>query len=129
MPGWYKGPITQGPEPKPICTGAMMHTMSIMDGPLSTYKLHAWTFGGKTDKDLHYHHVDVVTTQRFDPMSIILDDFKGKGHWVTMDSAYMGDIMAQIGHKEWQLYKVGTSQSNRVGADIKDIVDKMKVRT
>ncbi len=54
-------------------------------------------------------------------MSIILDDFKGKGHCIIMDSTYMGDI------KEWQINMVGTSQSNRVGADIKDIVDKMKV--
>jgi hypothetical protein len=62
-------------------------------------------------------------------MSIILNNFKGKGHCITMDSAYMGDIMAKIGHREWQLNMVGMSQSNRVGANIKDVVDKMKVGT
>ena len=40
-PGWYHGPITQEPEPKPVCTGATMHTVCVMDGPLATYKLHA----------------------------------------------------------------------------------------
>ncbi len=27
----------------------------------------------------------------------VLNDFKGKGHYVTMDLAYMGDILAQVG--------------------------------
>lgn len=30
-------------------------------------------------------------------MSLMLDDFKGAGHCSTMDSAYMGGIMAMIG--------------------------------
>jgi hypothetical protein len=38
-------------------------------------------------------------------------------------------IIVQIGQKKWQLNMVGTSQSNRVGAKIKDILDKMKGRT
>jgi hypothetical protein len=49
MPGWYKGPITQWPEPKPVCSGTMMHTDCVTDGPLTTYKLHARTFVGKID--------------------------------------------------------------------------------
>ena len=48
----------------------------------------------------------------------MLDAFKGKGHCVTMDSAYMGDIMAQISHNEWQINMVGTVQSNQVGANV-----------
>ncbi len=51
-PGWYKGPITQGSEPKPACMGAMMHTVCMTDGPLTRYKIYAWMFGGKTNKDL-----------------------------------------------------------------------------
>jgi hypothetical protein len=88
-PSWYKGPITQGLEPKPICTGSMMHTVCVTDGPLATYKLHAWTFVGKMDEDLQHGHVNVVTMQKWvNLMSIILDDFfKGKGHCVMMDSA------------------------------------------
>ena len=129
-PGWYHGPITQGPEPKPVRTGATMHTVCVTDGPLATYKLHARTFGGKTDEDLQSRHENVVTTQKWvNLMDIILDEFKGNGHCATMDSAYMGDVMAQIGREEWQLNMVGTSQSNRVGADVKDVVDKMKVGT
>jgi hypothetical protein len=41
----------------------------------------------------------------------------------------MGDVMVQIGREEWQLNMVGTSQSNRVGAAVKDICDKMKIGT
>jgi hypothetical protein len=62
-------------------------------------------------------------------MSVLLNDFKGKGHCITMDSAYMGDIMAQIGRDKWKLNMVGTSQSNQTGANMKDIVEKMKPGT
>jgi hypothetical protein len=41
----------------------------------------------------------------------------------------MGNIMAQIGREGWQLNMVGTSQSHRLGANIKDVVNKMKVGT
>ncbi|KAL3798584.1 hypothetical protein ACHAW5_000574 [Stephanodiscus triporus] len=123
-PGWYHGPITQGPEPKPVRTSATMHTVCATDGPLVTYKLHACTFGGETDED------NVTTTQKWvNLMLLLLDDFKGKGHCVSMDSAYMGVIMAQIGHEEWKLNMVGTAPSNRTGANMKDVIDKMKAGT
>ena len=32
-------------------------------------------------------------------LDISLDAFKGKGHCVTMDSAYMGDTIDQIGQE------------------------------
>ena len=41
-------------------------------------------------------------------------------------SAYMSDIMAQIGRYEWEINMVGTSQVNRTGADTKATVDAMK---
>jgi hypothetical protein len=130
MPGWCKGPIMQRLEPKPNCTSRTMHTVCITDGPLATYNLHAQMFGGKMDKDLQHHHGNVMTTQKWvNLMLIILDNFKGKGHCIAMDSPHMGDIIAQIGHKEWQLNMVGMSQSNKVGVDIKDVVNKMKVGT
>ena len=128
--GWYKGPITQGLEPKPVRISAMMHTVCVTVGHLSTYKLHAHTFGGKMDDDLQSLHENVVTTQKWvNLMDVILDDFKGKDHCITMDSAYMGEVMAQIGCNEWQLNMIGTSQPNRVGVNIKEIVDKMKIGT
>jgi hypothetical protein len=112
-PGWYHGPITQGPEPKPVRTGATTYTVCVTDDPLATYKLHAQTFGGKTSKDLQSRHVNIVATQKWvNLMSVLLNNFKGKGHCVTMDSAYMGDIIAQIGCKEWKMNLVGTAQSN-----------------
>jgi hypothetical protein len=93
-PGWYHGPITQGPEPKPVHTGATMHTICVTDGPLATCKLHARTFGGMADGDLQSCHINTITTQKWvNLMSVLLDSFKGKGHCITMDSAYMGDIM------------------------------------
>jgi hypothetical protein len=62
-------------------------------------------------------------------MSLLLDDFKGKGHYVTMYSAYMGDIMAQIGREEWKMNMVRTAQSNQTGENVKDVMNKMKVGT
>jgi hypothetical protein len=101
-----------------------------MDGPLATHMLHAHSFRGKMDKDLQGHLENVVSTQKWIYlMDVILDDFKGKGLCVTMDSTYMKDVMAQIRQEEWQLNMVGTSQSSRVGAGINDIVNKMKVGT
>ncbi len=126
-PGWYHGPITHGLVPKPVCTCATMHTICVTDGPLATYKLHAWTFGSKTDEDLQSCHVNTVIMQkRMNLVSVLLDNFKGNGHCVMIDSAYMGDIMAQIDCKEWKLNMVGTSQSNQMGANVKDIVKKLK---
>ena len=60
-------------------------------------------------------------------MSVLLDEYKGHGHCVMMDSAYIGNIMAQIGRNEWKINMVGTAQSNRMGANVKDIVDKLKI--
>ncbi len=129
-PSWYKGPITQGLEPKPVQTGMTMHTMCVMDGPLATHKLHAHSFVGKMDKNLQGHLENVVSTQKWiNLMDVILDNFKGKGLCVTMDSTSMGEMMAQIRQEEWQLNMVGTSQSSRVGAGVNDIVNKMKVGT
>ena len=57
------------------------------------------------------------TTQKWVNLyNIMLDPFKGKGHNVTMDSAYMGDIMAQIGREEWQVNMNGMAQCNITGA-------------
>ena len=49
---WYNSPITMGPEPKPIRTGATMHSLCVMKGPLATYKLYVRTYGVKLDKNL-----------------------------------------------------------------------------
>ncbi len=51
-PGWYKGSIMQGPEPKLVCTDVMMHIVCITDSPFTRYKLHACTLGGNMHKDL-----------------------------------------------------------------------------
>ena len=45
----------------------------------------------------------------------MLDPFKGEGRYMTMDSGYMGDIMALVGHHEWRMNMVGTATDNRVG--------------
>ena len=114
----------------PVRTGTTMHTVCVTDRPLATYKLHARKFGGKMDEDLQSRHVNVAATQKWvNLMSLLIDDFKGNGHNVTMDSAYMGDIMAQIGREEWKMNMVRTAQSNRTGASVKDVIDKMKVGT
>ena len=46
----------------------------------------------------------------------MLDSFKGAGRCATMDLAYMGDVIDQIGRKEWDMNMVGTVTDNRTGA-------------
>ena len=47
----------------------------------------------------------------------MLDSFKGAGQCVTMDSAYIGYVMAQINREEWYMNMVGTVMDNRTGAE------------
>ena len=96
--GWYKNEITCGPEPKPIRTGATLHSLAVSFGLLAGYKLHARTFGGKNDGDLGMLHDNCMTIQKWiNLLSLMVDDYKGAGRYITMDSVYMGDIMAQVG--------------------------------
>jgi hypothetical protein len=53
--------MTIGPEPKPIQTGATLHTVCITEGPLSTYQLFARVYGGKSDEDSNVHNQHTVT--------------------------------------------------------------------
>ncbi|OEU05936.1 hypothetical protein FRACYDRAFT_257320 [Fragilariopsis cylindrus CCMP1102] len=103
--GWYHSCMTIGPDPKPIRTGATLHTVCITQGPLSSYKLYARVYGGKDDQDMNVSLYDFM-----------LESFKHKGHCVVMDSAYMSDAMAQIGRNHWGINMVGTCQSDRTGA-------------
>ena len=123
--------MTIGPEPKPIRTGATLHSLAISFGILTGYKLHARTFGGRSNGDLDMRHENVVTIQKWiNLMSLMIDEYKGKGRYVTMDSAYMGDIMAQVGREVWGMNMVGTVQCNRSGApDTKVTTKKMKPGT
>jgi hypothetical protein len=61
-------------------------------------------------------------------LTLMLDSFKSAGHCVTMDSAYMGNIMAMIGQDVWRINMVGTAQANRTGA-IVDCTKSMKKGT
>ncbi|KAL3796538.1 hypothetical protein ACHAW5_004440 [Stephanodiscus triporus] len=55
-------------------------------------QLHARTFGGRSDGDLDMRHENVVTIQKWiNLMSLMIDEYKGKGRYVMrMDPAYMG---------------------------------------
>ena len=48
--------MTNGPEPKPIQTGATLHTVYVTHGALSTYKLFARVYGGRYDQDIDKHN-------------------------------------------------------------------------
>ena len=126
---WYHSPITQGPDPKPIRTGATIHSLVITHGDLASYKVHVRVFGGATDGDLGKENVNTVTTQKWvNLLSLMLDSFRNNGHCVTMDSAYMGNIMVMIGRGVWRINMVGTAQANRTGANI-DCTKSMKKGT
>ncbi|OEU11447.1 hypothetical protein FRACYDRAFT_245186 [Fragilariopsis cylindrus CCMP1102] len=115
--GWYHSCMTIGPDPKPIRTGATLHTVCITQGPLSSYKLYARVYGGKDDQDMNVHHKHTVKRAKMVSLyDFMLESFKHKGHCVVMDSAYMSDAMAQIGRNHWGINMVGTCQSDRTGA-------------
>ena len=96
LAGWYHSIMTIGPEPKPIRTGMTLHSLWVTHGSLRTYKLFGRAYGGRSDEDLDIKHQNTATLQKWINLyDIMLDNFKGQqGHCVTMDSAYMGDIMA-----------------------------------
>ena len=50
--------------------------------------------------------------------NIMIDYFKGAGRCVTMNLAYMGDVMAQIGREKWDMNMVGTVMDNQTGAGL-----------
>ncbi len=86
-------------------------------------------FGGVTDGDLDKTNDNTITTQKWvNLLSLMLDSFKNNGHCVTMDSAYMGNIMVMIGHNVWRINMVGTAQANRTGANV-DCTKSMKKGT
>ena len=57
--------------------------------------------------DLDFIHNNVQSTRKWVKLyDIMLDRLKGEGRHVTMDSAYMGDIIAQIGRHKWKFNMV-----------------------
>ena len=54
--GWYHSVMTIGPEPKPIRTGATLHTFCITKRPIHSYKLFARSYGGANDEDMDKHN-------------------------------------------------------------------------
>ena len=115
--GWYKSPITVGPEPKPIRTGATIHPLCVTKGILSTYKLFVRCYGGQADNDLDKRHPNTPPLLKFVTLyPIMLAPFMGKGHCVVMDSAYMSGVVGLIGLYVWEINMVGTAQSNRTAA-------------
>jgi hypothetical protein len=114
--GWYRSAITCGPEPKPIRTGATIHSVCVTHGPLRTYKLHCRVYGGKHNDGLNKRHRNTANTQKWVNLyNEMLHDFKGFGVCCTLDSAYMGDILGQIAREEWAMNLVGTCQTDRSG--------------
>ena len=90
-----------------------------MHGNLAAYKVQIHVLGGASDGDLDKTNKNTVTTQKWvNLLSLMLDSFKNNGHYVTMDSTYMGDIMAMIGCDVWHINMVGTAQANRTGANV-----------
>ena len=76
----------------------MLHTLCITEGRLRSYKLFARTYGGKDDQDMDVHNPHTATKLEV----VLLYDFmrhpfKHNGYCVVVDSAYMGDAMAQVG--------------------------------
>ena len=65
----------------------------------------------RNDQDLNKKHKNTGSLLKWIALySVMLESFKGKGHCLTMDSAYDGNVMMLIGHFEWDINMVGTVQ-------------------
>ena len=97
---------------------------------LSSYKLYTRCYAGKLDTNLSKtRHVNVVTDQKWINLYVImLKPFNGNGHYVTCDSACMGDIIAQVSRNEWKINMVGTIRLDLTGTDITTTCDEMAKR-
>ena len=108
--GWYHSGMTVGPEPKPVRTGATAHTVCVTKGKFSRFLLLWRTYGGRTDEALS----DPGVGKWIQLMDIILKPWYGKGHIVTMDSAYVSEKWMDHAMQKG-LNVVGTFQWNRFG--------------
>ena len=80
--------------------GCTLHTLCITYGPLASYKVFARAYGGKSDCALSHINNNTLNTQKWVNLyDLMLGPFKGAGRCVTLNSAYMGDIMAQVGRE------------------------------
>ena len=129
MAGWYHSPMTIGPEPKPIRTGATLHSLCITFGILASYKLHVRAYGGASDEDLGNRCIHTGTVQKFiNLLDLFLDEYKNTGRCVTMDSAYMGDLLGQVARFVWKMNALGTCQGNRTGAPVKETLKQLDLK-
>ena len=78
------------------------------------YKLFVRECRSRSDKDLETKHQNTLILQKWvNVYNFLLDKYKGEGHAVKKDSAYVGAIMAAlIGLHECKISKVGTAQEN-----------------
>ena len=98
--------MTVRPEPRPIFTGATLHTICITEeGTPRTYtryllgcmmvnlmKISMYIMSKP------YHNYSWWMVSLYD---LMLHPFKHKGHCVASDSAYTGYVMCQVGQEEW----------------------------
>ena len=98
---------------------------------LASYKIYARCYGGKPDNNLsNVCRVNILTDQKWINLyEMMLKPFNSNGHCVIYDSAYVGDIIAQVAYNEWRINSVGTIQSNQTGVDIKVTCNGMAKRT
>ena len=97
--GWYNSAMTIGPEPKPIWTGATIHSLCVSKGDLAGYKLHARTYGGASEESLCVKHKHKFVTL----LDTFLDAFQGKGHCVTWTPRTWGILWARLVERSGRL--------------------------
>ena len=129
--GWYKYSITICPEPKPIRTGATLHSICVTFGPLSTYNLHVRVYDGREDEEMNKKTKNVKgnSKQKFiNLLETFGADFMGRGHIATMNLGYIGELAAHVGQKVWKVNMVGTSEVNRTGTGDEVNAQQMKMK-
>jgi hypothetical protein len=87
-------------------------------GPFVTYTLHKCVFGRKSDKDLKKITPTVGIQQVFSNLLNIFSRlFMRRGYTATLDSAHMGELLAQVVTKAWEIIVIRTMQVNHCRPD------------
>ena len=107
--------------------------MGVTKGPMKHYMIKVRTYGGATDQDLCKKTKNIGTVQKYiNLLALFLRNFMGRGCSCTMDSAYMGQLLAMLAREVWKINVVGTTQTNRCGPDgalVKKAKTVLKVRS
>ena len=76
------------------------------------------TYVVKSNETLNKRNPTVRTVRKFiNLIDNFLGPFKGRGCYITMEGACMGELLAMVACKVWKLKVRGTTQTNQCSTD------------